>query len=58
MLMNATCFIEKWPKDLNDEFYLFVHKLVPKKAKYLADEDHLKPKIVIRRNLEFPIVMA
>ena len=30
MLFNQTCLIEKWPKDLNDEFYLHIHKLIPK----------------------------
>ena len=58
MMSNSTCLIEKWPKDLNDSFYLYIHKLIPKNDNTVVDEDQLYPRIVIRRNLELPMVMS
>jgi len=41
---------------MNEQFYLYIHKLVPKKDQY--QDPQLAPKIVIRRSLELPVVMA
>ena len=58
MMFNSTCLIEKWPKDLNDSFYLYIHKLIPKNDNTFVDQDQLYHRIVIRRNLELPMVMS